>query len=790
MYDIQAIKDKISLIDEAQRLGIDVRKPGDRCVSPLRPEATNKTSFRIEADHWYDYGSGKWGDVVDLVAELEHGGDKGAAIRELAERAGLSITQTDGWLDYTRELMARTGFYHNALEPHDREYLYRRGLTDEDIERLMIGRVTDTSLRGRLFLPYFHPNGYVCYYATRAMIGSTFPENKYMKQRVDDYCQHIPWGMQTLNRNSDTLVIAEGYFDAVSFETQGYPVLSAVTGMFSSAQLPIVLDAARRFARVFFVYDNDKISHAGERFAEKMARILLKEHIPFIVGHVPDQFKDVSEYFAADGSLPALISNAMNGITYLCNLYSNVEELSQFLRPIARKYGAYEVRNIISNLADSGRLTAAELKELAKRALTPPGELEVAEKLMQKHRLIYTDTAGFYEYTGRVWQRVTDTEVRRYANSEYGKFATSKGCANAVNLLKNLVVDNTVVFDKQPLVTFPNGTLDLETGTFREPRDSDYCTIAMDYDYNPKSVCPVWEQFIEDVTNGCGEREENLQFMAGYALMPHCKYQKIFILLGAGGNGKSVYIDVLKRVFGQNNVSMVEPSSLPQDFQRITLKDSLLNIGADVSTDFSKGEVREWLLKIAGGETIQACYKGKDYIKFSPRCKLVFACNNVPNAEVVNGLDRRLQFIEFVCSFVDYPDPSDETQKPKDVNLLDKLMIELPGIFNWVYKGYRDLNRQGEFIETPEQKRLLGEFRSISNPVLEFCEDHTFAGSMKRDDIYMWYETWCSRTGHRALSREKFLPKFRECMGKEIISDGRARVNGERGYWIKFRENS
>ena len=302
----------------------------------------------------------------------------------------------------------------------------------------------------------------------------------------------------------------------------------------------------------------------------------------------------------------------------------------------------------------------------------------------------------------------------------------------------------------------------------------------MDYDYDPAARCPVWEHFIDDVTDEEPRRAEILQFIAGYVLFPDCRHQKVFILVGSGGNGKSVYLEIIQKLFGDANVTHVEPTGLAQDFQRIRLKDSLLNIGSDINSDFSRGEIREWLLKVADGTSIQACYKGMNHIDFIPRCKLVYACNAMPTAEIVNGLNRRMQFVDFPCQYVETPDPANPKQKPRDINMIKKLDAELPGIFNWAYSGYQLLRTVGYFTDAPEQDEFIQQFEQTSNPVLVFCEDKTdnFHGTISRSEIYDWYKWWCDETGHKALSREKFLPKFREVMGDRILQETRKRIDG------------
>lgn len=783
MYDLEAIKSKTDMIATAQNLGLNIRKAGDRCVSPLRPEAKNPTSFRVFDNGWFDYGSGQWGDVIDLVAEVKYSGDKGKAVRELARNAGLDSSGADGWWDYTHQLNSQIAYWQQNLTQADYDYLHGRGLTDETISALRMGR----NAEGRLIIPYIK-NGYVAYYCSRAMPGCKYPESKYRKMQIDTHNVNIVWGWDSIMRGGDTLVIAEGVFDAASFWQEGYPVLSAVTGFFSGKQIADVLSAARQFKRVFFVYDNDKISHAGDKFAEKMARLLLKERIPFVVGHVPDEYKDVSEYYEAGEILQQLVNNAVNGLTFLADKYTDSNELVKFLRPIALYNSIDAAESAINDLKErGGHFSASEWTRIHKRVTSPPSEKEIKDKVIRTHDMIYVEEVGFYEWNGQIWERLADNAVNSYCASVLGNFESAARARNACALIKYELSRTDIAFDQAPVLTFANGTLELETGTFRKPDMSDYCSIAMDYDYNPDASCPTWEAFIRDVTNEDGIREENLQFIPGYVLMPHCKHQKIFMLLGKGGNGKSVYLEVLQRLFGKRHITNVEPTGLPNEFQRVLIKDSLMNVSSDINSDLSKGEIREWLLKISDGASVQACYKGKTHISFDPRCKLVFACNQVPTAEVVNGLERRFWFIDFPCRYVEDPDKDDPLQKKRDIDIVSKLEAELPGIFNWVYSGYRLLNKVGYFTETHEHAEILEQFKTVSNPVEEFCNDKVFAGTMTREEIYGWYRDWCENAGHKPLSRTKFLPKFREKMEKEIVEESQTRTAAGRVRTFRFR---
>jgi phage/plasmid-associated DNA primase len=86
----------------------------------------------------------------------------------------------------------------------------------------------------------------------------------------------------------------------------------------------------------------------------------------------------------------------------------------------------------------------------------------------------------------------------------------------------------------------------------------------------------------------------------------------------------------------------------------------------------------------------------------------------------------------------------------------------------------------GYFTDAPEQAEFIQQFEQTSNPVLVFCEDRddSFHGTVTRKDVYDWYKWWCEDTGHKPLSREKFIPKFRDILGDRILQDTRKRIDG------------
>ena len=97
------------------------------------------------------------------------------------------------------------------------------------------------------------------------------------------------------------------------------------------------------------------------------------------------------------------------------------------------------------------------------------------------------------------------------------------------------------------------------------------------------------------------------------------------------------------------------------------------------------------------------------------------------------------------------------------------------------------LNAVGYFTETPEQAEITQQFEEMSDPISVFCNDSVFAGEYTRDELYTQYKFWCEETGHKPMSRERFVPRFRDCMTKEIVDEFRRRKGGKVVRGFKFK---
>ena len=786
MIDISQIKTRLSCVDFAQRNSLPITKSGDRCVSPLRSGASNKSSFVVYDGFFFDFGSGDGGDVIDFAAKLLFNDDKGKAIKYLADITGTNITSThsQSWVKYTQNLCNKIQSCHEKLTADDKQYLYARGLTDDTINRNKIGRTSD----GRLLIPYWK-NGYVCYYATRHLPGGKYPEQKYKKMPIDDYNEHTVWGLHTLDRNPDRdlLIIAEGAFDALSFEQENYSVISAITGHFSREQLPTALSIARSFKRVFLVYDNDAITKAGEKFTVKMAKILTENRIPCVVGVVPATYKDVSEYYAAGRDLSFIVESATDGIEFLASKITDRNEFNTFARQVCRYMQKPDVDMFFKSVGQHTQFDPDWLKSLCKDCKCAPLDKAIAEEVTTKYQLLFNEKISFFQYNGTYWSAKTDTEISAYIADALGPYATGPRIASVLKVIKSDVVTSKL-FNVNPVINFINGTLELSPKiNFREHRSDDCCTYCLDYPYDPSAHSKEWLTFLDTVTNHDDKKICLLQELSGYVLYPDNRLQKCAVLIGSGANGKSVFLNVLTKIFGSANVSNVEMSSLSQDFQVIQLMNSMLNISAETRTNVAGAESK--FKQITAGDEISACYKGKDYITFRPRAKMFLACNEyVKSSDTTEGWTRRFCFVDFPMHFVENPNPNNPEELPIDRNIEARLTTSesLSAIFNWVLQGYEMLLACGYFTEPDDQRAINEEFKELSNPLIEFAKEVEINGRISNNRLYILYKDWCEDSGHNTLARNTFVKRVAKAFKEYRPHLGQYKQQSERGWEEKF----
>ena len=129
---------------------------------------------------------------------------------------------------------------------------------------------------------------------------------------------------------------------------------------------------------------------------------------------------------------------------------------------------------------------------------------------------------------------------------EYVTSGLSKKVTNILETIKLLAFSDPFPIE-QDCIHFQNGVYHLPDGTFQESRL--FCQNRLPVKYDPKAASPDrWLTFLHELLDDADI--PTLQEYLGYCLIPSTKGQKMMLIVGKGGEGKSRIGLVLKRLMG------------------------------------------------------------------------------------------------------------------------------------------------------------------------------------------------------------------------------------------------
>lgn len=295
-----------------------------------------------------------------------------------------------------------------------------------------------------------------------------------------------------------------------------------------------------------------------------------------------------------------------------------------------------------------------------------------------------------------------------------------------------------------------NGTLLLD-GTFSSERE--FCRNRLPVAYKPDAPAPeTWLRFLGELLHP--EDIPTLQEFMGYCLLPTTKGQKMLMLIGRGGEGKSRIGVVLRSLLGSNmatgSIAKIEASR----FARADLEHELVMLDDDMKlealpqTNHIKAIVTAELpmdLERKG----QQSYQGDLYVRF-----LGFG-----NGSLKALYDRSEGFFRRQIIL---------TTKPKDINreddpfIAEKMCTEAEGIFLWCLEGlHRLIANNYHFTVSERTRENMAEAVSDGNNAVAFMRSEGYI-RLKADakassrDVYAVYKLWCEDNALNPLSQRSF----------------------------------
>lgn len=386
-----------------------------------------------------------------------------------------------------------------------------------------------------------------------------------------------------------------------------------------------------------------------------------------------------------------------------------------------------------------------------------------------------TDTDHFYKYSGGVWSAdagdiVTKELMRRMQRSllryakvlddpENRKFYTDyfKGLAS-INKRDQVLKDsrgsaNTVsysMFDQQSnFLNCKNGTLNLDTGEFKEHDPNDLLSKTVACAYDPNASTAAMDEFVLNLMSGDQELAWYLQRSIGLCAVGEARKDCFWILIGPPRTGKTTLCNVIRRVMNTYAVS-VKPDFLAQsnyktqnDEELAKLRGARLAVSEELSQNMILDAAK--IKQLTGRAEMQASRKYEHTVDFTPVCKIFIATNHYPTvSDPTLNKSNRIKVVEF-CNVI----------PPEEINdhLEDELLANSAGVLNWILEGYYSFKEEG--LEEPAAvKESIHKFEQKGDKFshfLEDClEDDPDGKCVPISEVYPVYRDWCKRYQYEA----------------------------------------
>ncbi len=376
--------------------------------------------------------------------------------------------------------------------------------------------------------------------------------------------------------------------------------------------------------------------------------------------------------------------------------------------------------------------------------------------------LRYDHSVGaWFQWTGKVWRkdetRLAFSWARRVCRETAKEAqATGKQLAILAKASTAAAVERfaqsdpalavtSAIWDRDPyLLGTPGGTLDLRNGKLRDAVREDHITKLTGATPSDTADCPLWREFLKQVTANDEGMIRFLQQWCGYCLTGDITEHALLFAHGPGGNGKGVFLNTVAKAMGDYAATAAMDTFTASQTDRHPTDLAMLR-GARLVTASETEEGRAWaesrIKTMTGGDRIRARFMRQDFFEYDPQFKLMIIGNHKP---VLRNVDdaarRRFNMVPFVF-------------KPpvKDTKLEEKLHAEWPGILRWMIDGCLDWQKNG--LLRPEiVTKATAEYFGEQDIVQQWIEDACERGSLQFDTTAVLFRSW---TDHAVANGEK-----------------------------------
>lgn len=309
------------------------------------------------------------------------------------------------------------------------------------------------------------------------------------------------------------------------------------------------------------------------------------------------------------------------------------------------------------------------------------------------------------------------------------------------------------------LIAVRNGVLDLKTMELTPFSPNHIITNRINVDYDATAYNELVDKTLNKIAQHQPDLRSLMEEMIGYTLYRKNIMQSCFILTGEGANGKSTFLNMIKRLLGKSNYTSLELKDLEDNFKPAEMYNKLANIGDDISAKFIENS--SIFKKAVTGESFMVSKKYGQPFEMSCYATQIFSANQLPHVnDKSDGFSRRIVIVPFNAKFSktdeDYnPFIEEELSTEEASQYMLKLAID----------GLLRIIENREFTKTEAGEREKAEYLLANNNILEYLEENPKIENEPVNEVYVAYTVWCTRNGAHAVKKSNFTQEIRRKLG-------------------------
>ena len=342
------------------------------------------------------------------------------------------------------------------------------------------------------------------------------------------------------------------------------------------------------------------------------------------------------------------------------------------------------------------------------QVIDPKDQLEIAKRFLQdcftfdKCGTLIHHQGMWYNWTGKRYESISDHDIKAKLWKWLAKCQVKKkgkcvklrptralvsGVFDALKAVANkpstLEAPCWLNAGPSQIIAFANGLLDVDeflqtSQTILVPHTPNWFSAnCLPHDFDPKSSCPQWIDFLADVFDGDEARISALQQWFGYNLISDNRHHKMALLIGPPRSGKGTTFAVMSAMLGKHNIASTSLAALGGRFglEPLVGKLSAIIDEGHLGKFSDSSLILERLKAISGGSEQTVDRKGVAALSsVSLKVRFTLAVNELPRlSDSSAALRSRLLVIPYFNTY----------EGKEDVGLVDRLLTEIPGITNW-----------------------------------------------------------------------------------------------------------